>query len=75
MKGDIRAKGQKKAVAPPADQSGKSISKNYTPSPTVHDSEATNVAKECPSKEVMNTTTDRKQKTIPELYIQNLCYN
>ena len=45
--GDIRAKVQKRAVAPPADNSRKSISKNYTPSPSVHDNEATIVAKEC----------------------------
>jgi len=46
---------KKKAVTPTADNSRKSISKNYTPSPSVHDSEATNVAKECPVREVMNT--------------------
>jgi hypothetical protein len=48
-------KARKKAVAPPADNSRKSISKNYTPSPRVHDNEATIVAKECPVREVMNT--------------------
>ena len=52
---NIRAKGQKKPVAPPADNSRKSISKYYTPSLSVHDNEATTVAKECPGKEVMNT--------------------
>jgi hypothetical protein len=53
--GDIRAKGQKKPVAPPVDNSRKSISKYYTSSPSVHDNEATNVAKECQVREVMNT--------------------
>jgi hypothetical protein len=52
--GDIRAKGQTKVVALPADNSRKSISKNYIPSSSVHDNEATNVAKECPVREVMN---------------------
>lgn len=53
--GDTRAKSQKKAVAPTADNSRKSISKNYTPSLSVHESEATNVARECPVREVTNT--------------------
>jgi len=39
----------------PADNSRKSISKNYTPSPSVHDNEAINIAKECPFREVLNT--------------------
>jgi hypothetical protein len=74
--GDIRAKGQTKVVALPADNSRKNASKNYTPSPSVHDNEAINIAKECPVRAVMNTkTTDRQQKNIPELYIQNLCHN
>ena len=53
--GDIRGKGQTMVVALPADNSRKSISKNYTPSPSVHDNEAINIAKECPFREVLNT--------------------
>ena len=53
--GDIWAKGQTKVVALPADNARKSVSKNYTPSPSVHDNEAINIAKECPVREVMNT--------------------
>jgi hypothetical protein len=55
MKEGDRAKYQKKSVAPPADNSRKSIPRNYIPSPSVHDNDATIVAKECPDREVMNT--------------------
>jgi hypothetical protein len=48
--GDTRAKSQKKAVAPTADNSRKT-----SPSLSVHESEATNVARECPVGEVTNT--------------------
>jgi hypothetical protein len=53
--GDIRTKGQTKFVALPADNSKRSISKNYTPSPSAHDNEAINIAKECPVREFINT--------------------
>jgi hypothetical protein len=53
--GDIRAKCQTKFVDLPADDSRKSISKNYIPSPSAHDNEAISIAKECSDREVMNT--------------------
>jgi hypothetical protein len=53
--GDIRARVQTMVVALPANNSRKSTSKNYTPSPSVHDNEAINIAKECPFREVLNT--------------------